>query len=91
MRCLQKADVSLNIPVLLFTLAFDAAGGEFCAECAPALQTWKTNLIDYAEKKAGRTGQRSWDGTALRAGRWWVVEFALALTLLLAGAGVGDS
>ena len=79
----SEADVSLNIPVLLFTLACTLLAGILCG-CAPALQTWKTNLIDTL-KEGGRSGSGAGRHGLRRT--LVVVEFALALTLL-AGAGL---
>ena len=79
----SEADVSLNIPVLLFTLGCTVMAGILCG-CAPALQTWKTNLIDTL-KEGGRTGSSAGRHGLRRV--LVVVEFALALTLL-AGAGL---
>jgi putative ABC transport system permease protein len=78
----SEADVRLNVPVLLFTLAATMLAGVL-AGCAPAWQAARQNLSDTL-KQSGR---------ALGAGRHWlrrvlvVSEFALAVTLL-AGAGL---
>jgi putative ABC transport system permease protein len=78
----SEADVTLNLPVLLFTLGATMLAG-ILAGCAPA---WQAARLDLNEtlKQSGR---------ALSSGRQWlrrtlvVGEFALALTLL-AGAGL---
>ena len=78
----SEADVTLNLPVLLFTLCATVLVG-ILAGCAPA---WQAARLDLNEtlKQSGR---------ALGAGRNWlrrvlvVGEFAIALTLL-AGAGL---
>ena len=78
----SEADVTLNIPVLLFTLIATVLAGVI-AGCAPAWQAMRLDLNDTL-KQTGR---------ALSSGRHWlrrtlvVGEFALALTLL-AGAGL---
>jgi putative ABC transport system permease protein len=79
----SEADVSLNIPVLLFTVAATLLAGVLCG-CAPAWQTGRWNLSDTL-KEGGRSA-----GTAGKHGlrrALVVVEFAMALTLL-AGAGL---
>jgi putative ABC transport system permease protein len=79
----SEADVSLNIPVLLFTVAATLLAGVLCG-CAPAWQTGRWNLSDTL-KEEGRSA-----GTAGKHGlrrALVVVEFAMALTLL-AGAGL---
>jgi putative ABC transport system permease protein len=79
----SEADVSLNIPVLLFTVAATLLAGVLCG-CAPAWQTARWNLSDTL-KEGGRSA-----GTAGKHGlrrALVVVEFAMALTLL-AGAGL---
>ncbi|HTP86934.1 MAG TPA: ABC transporter permease [Bryobacteraceae bacterium] len=78
----SEADVTLNVPVLLFTFCAAVLAGVL-AGCAPA---WQAARLDLNEtlKQTGR---------AVSAGRHWlrrvlvVAEFALALTLL-AGAGL---
>lgn len=78
----SEADLSLNVPVLLFTLAATVIAGVL-AGCAPG---WQAARLDLNEtlKQSGRS---------LTAGRYWlrrllvVAEFTLALTLL-AGAGL---
>lgn len=79
----SEADVSLNIPVLLFTVAATLLASVLCG-CAPAWQTGRWNLSDTL-KEGGRSA-----GTAGKHGlrrALVVVEFAMALTLL-AGAGL---
>jgi putative ABC transport system permease protein len=77
-----EADVQLNLPVLLFTLAVSVFCGALFG-CAPAWRASRANPTD-ALKDAGRSlgGGRDRLRRALVAG-----EFALALTLL-AGAGL---
>jgi putative ABC transport system permease protein len=78
----SEADVTLNLPVLLFTLAATMLAG-ILAGCAPA---WQASRLDLNEtlKQSGRS---------LSSGHHWlrralvVGEFTLALTLL-AGAGL---
>lgn len=78
-----EADLSLNIPVLLFTLVATTVAGLLFG-CVPA---WYASRIDPGEalKEGGRSG------TGVRRNRLWRVlvvgEFALALALL-AGAGL---
>jgi predicted permease len=78
----SEADVTLNWPVLLFTLAATMIAGVL-AGCAPAWQASRLDLNDTL-KQSGRS---------LSTGRHWlrrtlvVGEFTLALTLL-AGAGL---
>jgi putative ABC transport system permease protein len=78
---LSEADVRLNIPVLLFTLATTMFAG-MSFGCAPACRAARLNLND-ALKEAGRS--------TLGAGRpglrrtLVVAEFALALSLLAGG------
>jgi putative ABC transport system permease protein len=79
----SEADVRLNVPVLLFTLAVSMLSGVLFG-CAPAWQIRRWNLNDVL-KQAGRSaigGSRQWARRALV-----VAEFALALTLL-GGAGL---
>ena len=79
----SEADVSLNVPVLLFSLGATLLAGVLCG-CAPAWQTARWNLSDTL-KEGGRSA-----GTAGKHGlrrALVVVEFAMALTLL-AGAGL---
>jgi putative ABC transport system permease protein len=79
----SEADVSLNLPVLLFSLGATLLAGVLCG-CAPAWQTARWNLSDTL-KEGGRSA-----GTAGKHGlrrALVVVEFAMALTLL-AGAGL---
>jgi putative ABC transport system permease protein len=78
----SEADVTLNLPVLLFTFAITVLVG-MLAGCAPA---WQASRLDLNEilKQSVRS---------LSSGRQWlrrvlvVGEFAVALTLL-AGAGL---
>jgi predicted permease len=77
-----EADIRLNVPVLLFSMAATIMAGVLCG-CAPAWQTSQWNLND-ALKEGGRSGGASRHG--LRRGLV-IAEFALALTLL-AGAGL---
>ena len=79
----SEADLSLNLPILLFTLAATSLAGLFSG-CAPA---WYASQVDPAAalKEGGRSG--------IGAGRHRlrrslvIVEFAMTLTLL-AGAGL---
>ena len=78
-----EADLRLNLPILLFTLAATTLAGLLFG-CAPA---WFASRIDPAEtlKEGGRSGSgkaRQWLRRTLVIG-----EFALALALL-AGAGL---
>src|SRR5207247_2576073 len=76
----SEADVRLNLPVLLFTLATCALSGILFG-CAPAWQAARQNMNDTL-KEAGR----SLSGGRHRLRRVLVVmEFALALTLLAGG------
>jgi putative ABC transport system permease protein len=77
-----EADIRLNVPVLLFSMAATIMAGVLCG-CAPAWQTSQWNLNDTL-KEGGRSGGPSRHG--LRRGLV-IAEFALALTLL-AGAGL---
>ena len=77
-----EADIRLNVPVLLFSMAATIMAGVLCG-CAPAWQTSQWNLNDTL-KEGGRSGGASRHG--LRRGLV-IAEFALALTLL-AGAGL---
>ncbi len=78
----SEADVSLNLPVLLFTLGATMLAG-LLAGCAPA---WQAARLDLNEtlKQSGRSlsGGHHWLRRVLVVG-----EFTLALTLL-AGAGL---
>jgi putative ABC transport system permease protein len=79
----SEADLSLNLPILLFTLAATSLAG-LLSGCAPA---WYASQVDPAAalKEGGRSG--------IGAGRHRlrrslvIVEFAMTLTLL-AGAGL---
>jgi putative ABC transport system permease protein len=79
----SEADVTLNIPVLLFTLLATTIAGILFG-CAPA---WAASRIDPNEtlKEGGRSGTGAGRHRLRRA--LVVAEFALALTLL-AGAGL---
>jgi putative ABC transport system permease protein len=77
-----EADIRLNVPVLLFSMAATVMAGVLCG-CAPAWQTSQWNLNDTL-KEGGRSGGASRHG--LRRGLV-IAEFALALTLL-SGAGL---
>ena len=76
----SEADVTLNIPVLLFTLAATMLAGVLFG-CAPAFQAMHLNLNDTL-KEGGRGGV----GAAKHRVRHALVlaEFSLALTLLAA-------
>ena len=82
----SEADMTLNVPVLLFTLAVSVLSGVLFGS-APAWQVKRINLNDVL-KETGRS--------TIGGGRHWmrrmfvVTEFALALTLL-AGAGLAIS
>ena len=77
----SEADVRLNVPVLLFTLAASLLAG-IVFGCAPAWQATRSNLVETL-KEAGRS---SVGGGRHRLRRAFVVaEFALALTLLSGG------
>jgi putative ABC transport system permease protein len=78
----SEADVSLNIPVLLFTLTATLIAGVLAA-CAPAFQAARLNL-NAVLKQSGRS---IGFGKHLVRRALVVTEFALALTLL-AGAGL---
>jgi putative ABC transport system permease protein len=78
---LSEADVRLNLPVLLFTLATTMLAGILFG-CAPAWQATRLNL-NGALKEGGRS-EASTGRHTLRRGLV-VVEFALALTLLAGG------
>ncbi|MGC2544658.1 MAG: ABC transporter permease [Silvibacterium sp.] len=79
----SEADLSLNIPILLFTLAATTLAGLLFG-CIPA---WSASRVDPAEalKEGGRSGAGVARNRLRRA--LVVVEFALALALL-AGAGL---
>ena len=78
-----EADIRLNLPVLLFSIAATLLAGVLCG-CAPAWQISRWNLSD-ALKEGGRSpssgGRHGMRRTLV------VIEFALALTLL-SGAGL---
>ena len=78
-----EADVRLNLPVLVFSLAATAIAGVVCGTL-PAWQSSRSDLND-----AMKAGSRSPAGSGRRGLRRLlvVIEFALALTLL-AGAGL---
>jgi putative ABC transport system permease protein len=78
-----EADIRLNLPVLLFSLAATVSAGVLCG-CAPAWQISRSNLSD-ALKEGGRSPSSGGRHGMRRS--LVVVEFALALTLL-AGAGL---
>ncbi len=75
----SEADVTLNIPVLLFTMGATMLAGVLFG-CVPALQAARLNLNDTL-KEGGRSG-----GAGKHRVRHALVlaEFALALTLLAA-------
>jgi len=79
----SEADVGLNVPVLLFTLAATTVAGVLFG-CAPA---WHASRVDPNEtlKEGGRSGTSAGRNRLRRT--LVVAEFALALTLL-AGAGL---
>ena len=79
----SEADVTLNIPVLLFTLLATTIAGMLFG-CAPA---WHASRVDPNEtlKEGGRTGTSAGRHRLRRS--LVIAEFALALTLL-AGAGL---
>jgi putative ABC transport system permease protein len=79
----SEADVTLNIPVLIFTLAATTIAGMLFG-CAPA---WHASRVDPNEtlKEGGRSGTSA--GRHRLRQSLVVAEFALALTLL-AGAGL---
>jgi putative ABC transport system permease protein len=79
----SEADVTLNIPVLLFTLVSTTIAGILFG-CAPA---WHASRVDPNEtlKEGGRSGTSAGRHRLRRS--LVVGEFALALTLL-AGAGL---
>jgi putative ABC transport system permease protein len=77
----SEADVRLNLPVLIFTVAAAVVSGLIFG-CAPAWQAMRLNLNE-ALKEGGRAGA---SGSRHRLRRVLVVaEFALALTLLAGG------
>jgi predicted permease len=79
----SEADVTLNLPVLLFTLLATTIAGMLFG-CAPA---WQASSVDPNEtlKEGGRSGTGAGRHRLRRS--LVVGEFALALTLL-AGAGL---
>jgi putative ABC transport system permease protein len=79
----SEVNLSLNIPILLFTLAATTLAGVLFG-CAPA---WYASRVDPADalKEGGRSGMGS-GRHRLRRGLV-IAEFALTLTLL-AGAGL---
>jgi putative ABC transport system permease protein len=78
----SEADVRLNMPVLLFTLAVTVVSGVLFG-CAPALQT--RNVALHENLKQG--GRSAIGGRHSRLRKSLVVlEFALALTLLAGAA-----
>ena len=79
----SEADVTLNIPVLLFTLLATTIAGILFG-CAPA---WHASRVDPNEtlKEGGRSGTSAGRHRLRRS--LVIAEFALALTLL-AGAGL---
>ena len=79
----SEADVTLNIPVLLFTLLATTLAGMLFG-CAPA---WHASRVDPNEtlKEGGRSGTSVGRHRLRRS--LVIAEFALALTLL-AGAGL---
>jgi putative ABC transport system permease protein len=76
-----EADVRLNVPVLLFTLAASLLSGVLFG-CAPAWQATRSNLNETL-KEAGRSAIAGGRHRLRRA--LVVAEFALALTLLSGG------
>jgi putative ABC transport system permease protein len=76
----SEADVRLNIPVLLFTLAATMLAGVLFG-CAPALQAARLNLNETL-KEGGRGGTSAGKNRVRHA--LVLAEFSLALTLLAA-------
>ena len=76
-----EADISLNIPVLLFTLGASMLAGILFG-CAPAWQAARMNLNDVL-KEGGRSAVGSGHHALRRT--LVVAEFALALSLLAGG------
>ncbi len=76
----SEADVRLNVPVMLFTLAISMVCGVLFG-CAPAWQATRAN-VNETLKEGGRTGG---GGRHVVRRALVVVEFALALTLLAGG------
>jgi putative ABC transport system permease protein len=77
----SEADVSLNVPVLLFTLCATLVAGTL-AGCAPGFQAARLDLNETLKQTGRSVSGRHWLRRVLVAG-----EFAVALTLL-AGAGL---
>lgn len=75
----SEADVTLNIPVLLFTMAATMLAGVLFG-CVPAFQAARLNLSDTL-KEGGRSGAA---GKHRVRHALVLAEFALALTLLAA-------
>jgi putative ABC transport system permease protein len=75
-----EADIRLNLSVLLFSLAATFLAGILCG-CAPALQSSYSNLMETL-KDAGRSASTVGQKGLRRA--LVVIEFAFALTLLVA-------
>jgi putative ABC transport system permease protein len=78
-----EAEIRLNLPVLLFSVAATMLAGLLCG-CAPALQASRWSLSDTL-KEGGRSAAGGGRNGLRRA--LVVAEFALALTLL-GGAGL---
>ncbi len=78
-----ESDISLNLPVLLFSITATILAGVLCG-CAPALQVSRWSLSETL-KEGGRSGSGGGRNGLRRV--LVVAEFALALALL-AGAGL---
>ncbi len=78
----SEADIRLNLPVLLFTLAVTVLSGVLFG-CAPAVQTWTVDLNENL-KQGGRSAIGGRHGLLRKS--LVVLEFALALTLLASAA-----
>jgi putative ABC transport system permease protein len=78
-----ESDISLNMPVLLFSVTATILAGVLCG-CAPALQVSRWSLSETL-KEGGRSASGGGRNGLRRV--LVVAEFALALTLL-AGAGL---